>query len=127
MKTKTNNTEKWLNVGSRINLSGVQYSDYQLIVGGLKPGTVLSLIGEPSNKFDPDAIRVEYKGISLGYIPKNSEQQKELWECHNAGAKCIAIVTAFNKSNPTWNMITVQCKIKPTTNNSAKKSKDIKF
>lgn len=116
---KSNNYQKlrkWENIEGRINLSGVQYSDYQLVCGGnksLKPGTVLQLFGEPLNKHDSLAIRVEYKGIFLGYIPQGSIHQSELWNSHRNGYKCIAVLTAFNKNNPTWCMITVQCKRMP--------------
>lgn len=104
---------KWSDIGPRINLAGVQYSDYQLIAGGLKPGTVVDLVGEPGNPHDSKAIRVEYQKISLGYIPvkTDSNLQSVLWWEHNKGAKIIGVITAFEKSNPTWNMITIQCKL----------------
>lgn len=44
----------------------------ELAVRDLAPGTVLSLIPEPDNKFDPLAVRVEWNGIKLGYIPNRS-------------------------------------------------------
>src|SRR5678815_5236155 len=102
---------KWQDVEGRINLAGVQYSDYQLCVCGLKAGTVVSLVGQPHNYWDKLAIAVRYKGIHLGYIPRFSIQQSELWRHHKLGRKCIAVITAFNKTNPTWCMITVQCKV----------------
>lgn len=108
-KTKLSKT-KWENIESRINVAGVQYSDYQLICGKLKAGTVVQLFGEPSNKYDTMAISVRYKGIKLGYIPKYSIHQSECWHAHRQGRKVIAVITAFNKTNPTWCMITIQIK-----------------
>lgn len=104
---------KWQDIGRRINLAGVQYSDYQLIAGGLEPGTVVDLVGEPGNPHDSKAIRVEYQKISLGYIPvkTDSNLQSVLWWEHNKGAKIIGVITAFEKSSPTWCMITIQCKL----------------
>lgn len=111
MKTKTKpKHNKWENIEGRFNVAGVQYSDYQLIFKCLKPGTVVNLIGEPTNLYDSLAIRVEYKGIKLGYIPRHSIQQSELWNSHRRGCKCIGIITAFNKNNPTWCLITIQVK-----------------
>ena len=102
---------KWENIEGRFNLAGVQYSDYQLVCVRLKPGTVVRFIGEPSNLYDKYAIRVETKeGIKLGYVPSRSIQQSELWECRSKKQKCIGVITAFNKTNPTWRMITVQAK-----------------
>lgn len=118
---------KWINIEGRFNLHGVQYSDYQLIVGGLKPGTVVDLIGEPSNKYDHKAIRVEYKGVKIGYIPAATIYQSELWNYHKRGAKCIGIVTAFNKNNPTWCMITIQCKRTEVKSDSMIEESEVKF
>lgn len=100
----------WENIEGRFNVAGVQYSDYQLILGGIKPGSLVKFIGEPSNQYDRMAIRIEYSGISIGYVPRCSIQQSELWEAHRQGRRCIGYVTAFNKTNPTWAMITVQAK-----------------
>lgn len=106
---------KWQDIGPRINLAGVQYSDYQLIAGGLKPGTVIDLVGEPGNPHDNKAIRVEYQKISLGYVPRLAQGhpmlQSDLWRAHNSGAKIIGVITAFNKDYPAWCMITIQCKL----------------
>lgn len=111
-KSSQNKTvTKWVDIEGRFNVAGVQYSDYQLICGGIKAGTVVKLIGEPYNTNDKYAIRLEYRGIKLGYIPKFSIQQSELWRHHKAGRKCICVVTSFNKTNPTWCMITAQCRI----------------
>lgn len=122
---KPNKQTKWENVEGRFNVAGVQYSDYQLVCRSLKPGTVVSLIGETRNEFDNRAIRIEYKGIKLGYVPGKSIQQSELWNAHNRGCKCIAIITAFNKTNPTWCMITVQAK--KTRSPKESKSLDVPF
>jgi len=110
MKRQTKPT-KWQNICERVNLAGVAYSDYQrLSPRVLVPGLILKLVGETSNSFDRFAIRVEYAGYSLGYIPAKSIHQSELWNNHRRGAKCIAVLTAFNKTNPTWSMVTIQLK-----------------
>lgn len=114
MRPRQKSILKWEDVGERFNVAGVQYSDYQLIAGGLKPGTVVQLNGEPNNPHDRRAIRIEYNGIKLGYIPRQvyvfhcKSLQYYLWELHNCGYKLIGVITAFNKSNPTWDMIMIQ-------------------
>lgn len=105
--------KQWQDVEGRVNLAGVMYSDYaKLSAKVFKPGLVLKLIGEPYNLFDRLAIRVEYAGYKLGYIPKQTIHQSELWNANRNGYKCIAVLTAFNRNNPTWSMITVQLKRK---------------
>lgn len=106
-KTKPNS--KWQSIEGRFNLSGVQYSDWLLVCVRLKPGTIVRLVGEPTNKYDNRAIRVETKEcIKLGYVPAKSIQQSELWNSKSRGYKCIGVITQFNKKNPTWCAITVQ-------------------
>lgn len=116
---------KWVNVEGRFNVAGVQYSDYQLVVGGLKPGMVCDLIGEPTNQYDNKAIRIEYKGIKLGYVPARSIQQSELWTYHEREIKLIAIVTAYNRTNPTHMMITMQAM--RVTGSEDNECRDVKF
>lgn len=116
--------KKWSEIEGRFNLAGVQYGDYQLVFKYLKAGTVVQLIGEPSNPRDKKAIRVEYKGIKLGYIPQGTIHQSELWNAHNRGFKCIGVITAFNKNNPSWCLITLQLK---RTGPIESFDKDIKF
>lgn len=34
------------------------------------PGSAVTLVREPTNKFDPNAIRCEIDGVMCGYVPK---------------------------------------------------------
>jgi len=115
---------KWTDVEGRFNLAGVMYSDYGLICGkqGIKAGSILQLIWERKNKYDPLAIAVKYKGIRIGYVPRYSIHQSECHRIHAKGHKLIAVLTAFNKNNPSWCMITVQIK---TTEKPIAESSDV--
>jgi len=39
----------------------------------LKEGEGLAVIPEPENSFDPKAIRLEYNGVKIGYVPRKKE------------------------------------------------------
>ena len=39
----------------------------------IKNGEKLSVIAEPENSYDPKAIRLEYRGIKIGYVPRKKE------------------------------------------------------
>jgi hypothetical protein len=43
----------------------------QALIKAIKPGTVLTLVREPGNKFDKNAVAVHVDGERVGYIPKN--------------------------------------------------------
>jgi hypothetical protein len=42
----------------------------------VKPYGKVQVIAEPENKFDPNAVRVEFERELIGYLPKNSDAQK---------------------------------------------------
>ena len=97
-----------------VSLAGVQYSDYQTCVG-IKAGSPLTLTWEKNNKFDDMAIRVDYYGTKIGYIPKGGNQEV-LHAWRDDGVKVTCSVVAYNKTNPTWHMITVKCEVSTPSN-----------
>lgn len=106
---------------ARFSLAGVQYSDYQLCAG-LKANSPVTFTWERSNTFDPMAIRVDYHGTKIGYVPKGPNQDllHELREDNNS---IQGSVVAFNRNNPTWHMITIKVEAKQKT----KKEADVRF
>lgn len=36
----------------------------------MRTGDVLTLVREPGNAFDANAVRVEWRGVKLGYVPR---------------------------------------------------------
>lgn len=102
---------------ARVNLAGVQYSDYQLVVGTIKAGSKLKLYWERNNPFDDMAIKVEYSGVKIGYIPKG-EIQDLLHEYREHGQKVYAFITSHNKTNPTWYMFCIKCCVTKKLKNS---------
>lgn len=95
-------TMKMTEIG-RENIAGVQFSDYQK-AKTIKAGDELNLFWEKNNKFDDRAIRIEWKGIKLGYVKGGSELQDTLHECLENKRKVKAYVVSVNRTNPTWNM-----------------------
>ena len=57
-------------------VAGVQHHQLHTCIKELKEGDSLQLVPEPTNRFDPNAIKVEYysvdknEEIMLGYVPK---------------------------------------------------------
>ncbi len=75
-----------------VAVKGTQYQniDYSKI----KANDYISLVDEPSNEYDPDAIKVSYGEICLGYIPKNNLQKM----IHDFVGNESKSVTGFIKS-----------------------------
>lgn len=90
----------------RDNISGVQYGDYQQVLPKLKAGAKLTLTWERGNNYDPMAIRIDLDKVKLGYVKGNSEFQRLLHEYREHGIKVVATLVSFNRTNPTWQMLT---------------------
>jgi len=50
--------------------AGLRYHEAKTVWDQMKAGDVLSLIREPGNPHDGNAVRVEWNGHQLGYIPR---------------------------------------------------------
>ncbi|BBP00439.1 HIRAN domain-containing protein [Sulfuriferula nivalis] len=51
-------------------LAGFQYYDGKSVWGELHEGDTLILVREPENAYDGNAVRVEWHGHKLGYVPR---------------------------------------------------------
>lgn len=51
-------------------LAGFRYSEAAALWPMLRLGDALELVREPDNRFDPNAVRVEWRGRRLGYVPR---------------------------------------------------------
>ncbi len=54
----------------RSPLAGFRYYDAPASWRDMKAGDRLELVREPENPYDAGAIRVEWRGVKLGYVPR---------------------------------------------------------
>lgn len=54
----------------RSKLAGFQYHQGEVVWSMLTVGTALNLIREPDNRHDARAVRVDWQGHKLGYVPR---------------------------------------------------------
>jgi hypothetical protein len=57
-------------VVQRSPLAGFRHYDGGEVLRDLKPGDRLELVREPDNPYDANAVRVEWRGVKLGYVPR---------------------------------------------------------
>ena len=57
-------------VVQRSPLAGFRHYDGVNVWRDMKPGDRLQLVREPDNPYDANAVRVEWRGIKLGYVPR---------------------------------------------------------
>lgn len=53
----------------RSPLAGFRHYGGGEVLRSLKPGDRLELVREPVNPYDANAVRVEWRGVKLGYVP----------------------------------------------------------
>jgi len=58
------------------HIAGFTYWDGLDVFDELKIGTQLQLEVEPTNNYDPNAVKILYKDTMIGYIPR--DQNKEI-------------------------------------------------
>jgi hypothetical protein len=57
-------------VVQRSPLAGFRHSEGRKVLRELRPGDRLELVREPGNPYDANAVRVEWRGVRLGYVPR---------------------------------------------------------
>lgn len=75
-------------------------------------GTPLNVVFEPENPHDVKAIRLEYQGANIGYIPMRLNHT--LANLLSQGAPLVAQVIMVNREEPPWHRVKVEIAI-PTT------------
>ncbi len=59
---------------NRFTIAGFQYHDGPTLLHRLSPSQTLALVAEPDNPFDPFAVRIDYQGRKLGYVPRSDNR-----------------------------------------------------
>ncbi|MDY0011822.1 MAG: HIRAN domain-containing protein [Rhodocyclaceae bacterium] len=59
----------------QVPLAGFQYHAGKILWDEMREGDVLTLAREPDNRHDPRAVRVEWRGVKLGYLPRGDNAQ----------------------------------------------------
>jgi hypothetical protein len=79
-------------------LAGFQYHAGAVVWNDLKVGDDLALIREPDNPHDARAVRVEWRGIQLGYLPRaeNEAVAAAMDRGERVGGRIAALVAHRN-------------------------------
>lgn len=62
----------WVSIRvQQVPLAGFQYHAGKLVWDDLAEGDALTLTREPDNRHDANAVRVSWRGVQLGYLPRS--------------------------------------------------------
>lgn len=84
-------------------LAGYRYYEGKRLWQDMKVGDILDLAREPDNPHDFNAVRVEWRGHKLGYVPRADNQA--LARFMDRGSKASARITRLKKSRNPWQRI----------------------
>ena len=81
-------------------LAGSQYYALSAVWQEIRPGDALTLVREPDNRHDRHAIRVEWRGQQLGYVPRASN--RSIAAALDAGDRLSARVSSVSDNKNPW-------------------------
>jgi hypothetical protein len=87
-------------------LAGFQFYAGRDLWDEMKVGDALALAREPENAHDANAVRVEWRGRKLGYLPR-AENRAVAAEM-DRGGKVTARIARLNRHRDPWNRIQVE-------------------
>lgn len=87
-------------------LAGFQFYAGKALWDEMKEGDALALIREPENTHDANAIRVEWRGRKLGYLPRAENRAVAAEMDH--GGKVEARIARLNRHRDPWKRILVE-------------------
>lgn len=84
-------------------LAGSQYYQASQVWLAMQVGDRLELIREPDNRHDPNAIRVEWQGHKIGYVPR--AENRSVAAALDQGDKLIARIARLTKHPNPWRRV----------------------
>jgi len=87
-------------------LAGYQYHEAAAVWNELKIGDALTLVREPDNRHDANAVRVEWRGRMLGYLPR-AENRSVAAEM-DRGTPVAARIARLREHRDPWQRVLVE-------------------
>lgn len=88
-------------------VAGFQRYDGMLILDEIKPGDILEMVPEPDNPYDPEAVKLGYRGVKLGYMPREKNSLAALLAFYGHGNVLECRVTQVSPEAEPWKQVRV--------------------
>jgi hypothetical protein len=92
-------------------VAGFQYHRGEALWNRLEAGDALALIREPNNSYDAKAVRIEWKGHKLGYLPR--VENHAVAQLLDRVEKFSARIVALKSGGDPWKRITLAVELQP--------------
>jgi len=87
----------------RGHVAGFRYSDGARLLHLMNPGDALTLVREPANPHDRHAVRVDWRGHKIGYVPR--DHNRGIAFLMDSGEAMESIVVAVNHGSEPWTQV----------------------
>jgi len=84
-------------------LAGFQYYDGKVVWDNMRVGDALTLVREPQNPYDSNAVRVDWKGQPLGYVPRRDN--RDVARQIDRGALVQARIVNLKEARNPWQRV----------------------
>ena len=88
-------------------IAGFQRYDGMLVLSDIKPGALLDMVPEPDNPYDPEAVKLEFNGVKLGYMSKEKNGLAALLAFYGHDDVLECRVTQVNPEADPWKQVRV--------------------
>jgi hypothetical protein len=92
-------------------LAGFQFYRGKVLWSDMKVGDPLTLVREPGNPYDPNAVRVEWRGEKLGYLPRG--ENADVARHMDRGTKVEARISRLTEDRNPWQRIRFDVFVRP--------------
>lgn len=86
-------------------IAGFQYHQGMSRRRELTRGKLVSLHAEPENLYDDHAVRIEYRGGHIGYVPR--QRNRTIFHLLTQDAPIDGLVVAADPLAPTWDAVEI--------------------
>src|SRR5690606_23636533 len=91
---------------ARFHVAGFRYYAGTTLIHTIRPGDRLTLVPEPANPHDRLAIRIEYRGIKIGYVPRG--ENAAICTRLRQGRRVAGRVVAVRPEEQPWKMLALE-------------------
>ena len=84
-------------------LAGFQYHAGRTLWPRMRVGDALTLIREPDNPHDAKAVRVEWQGHTIGYVPRR--ENADVARFMDGGQKLVARISRLAEVRDPWSRV----------------------
>lgn len=84
-------------------VAGFQYHAGDTVWALLRSGQALAMVREPGNRFDQRAVRLDWLGQKIGYVP--ARDNAAVSQLLDRGERLNAVITQLREANNPWDRI----------------------